>query len=132
MHIDIRANHNSVRMQRRDDTVGYPIFSDVFWCAMNDDYFKEQSRRVRGIADTADPFTKQRLLALVAAIPANFIIRKGGRWAAFSPPRWHRLHGISPEVKANIDRRLIIDGWVDEAAFGRLFVLQLAKARLPT
>lgn len=31
---------------------------------MNDDYFREQSRRVRAIADNADPFTKKRLLAL--------------------------------------------------------------------
>jgi hypothetical protein len=31
---------------------------------MNEDYFKEQSRRVRTIAENADPFTKKRLLAL--------------------------------------------------------------------
>jgi len=31
---------------------------------MNDEYFIEQSRRVRGLADEADPFTKKRLLAL--------------------------------------------------------------------
>ena len=31
---------------------------------MNEEYFKEQSRRVRAIADNADPFTKKRLLAL--------------------------------------------------------------------
>jgi hypothetical protein len=31
---------------------------------MNDEYFKEQSRRVRAIAEKADPFTKKRLLAL--------------------------------------------------------------------
>jgi hypothetical protein len=31
---------------------------------MNDEYFKEQSRRVRTIAENADPFTKKRLLAL--------------------------------------------------------------------
>ena len=31
---------------------------------MNDEYFIEQSRRVRSIADQADPFTKKRLLAL--------------------------------------------------------------------
>jgi len=31
---------------------------------MNEEYFKEQSRRVRKIAETADPFTKKRLLAL--------------------------------------------------------------------
>jgi len=31
---------------------------------MNDAYFEEQSRRVRAIADKADPFTKKRLLAL--------------------------------------------------------------------
>jgi hypothetical protein len=35
-----------------------------FWCDMNDEYFIEQSRRVRGLADKADPFTKKRLLAL--------------------------------------------------------------------
>jgi hypothetical protein len=31
---------------------------------MNEEYFKEQSRRVRAIAEKADPFTKKRLLAL--------------------------------------------------------------------
>jgi hypothetical protein len=31
---------------------------------MNDEYFKEQSRRVRAIADKADPSTRKRLLAL--------------------------------------------------------------------
>jgi hypothetical protein len=31
---------------------------------MNDEYFIEQSRRVRGLAEKADPFTKKRLLAL--------------------------------------------------------------------
>jgi hypothetical protein len=31
---------------------------------MNEEYFKEQSRRVRAIAENADPFTKKRLLAL--------------------------------------------------------------------
>ena len=31
---------------------------------MNEEYFKEQSRRVRTIAENADPFTKKRLLAL--------------------------------------------------------------------
>lgn len=31
---------------------------------MDDAYFEEQSRRVRALADKADPFTKKRLLAL--------------------------------------------------------------------
>jgi hypothetical protein len=31
---------------------------------MNEDYFKEQAKRVRDIASLADPFTKKRLLAL--------------------------------------------------------------------
>lgn len=31
---------------------------------MNEEYYKEQSRRVRSIAENADPFTKKRLLAL--------------------------------------------------------------------
>ena len=31
---------------------------------MNDDYFKEQAKRVRDIASLADPFTRKRLLAL--------------------------------------------------------------------
>jgi hypothetical protein len=31
---------------------------------MDEEYFKEQSRRVRTIAENADPFTKKRLLAL--------------------------------------------------------------------
>jgi hypothetical protein len=31
---------------------------------MNEEYFKEQSRRVRTIAENADPFTRKRLLAL--------------------------------------------------------------------
>ena len=31
---------------------------------MNDAYFKEQSQRIRAIADKADPFTKKRLLDL--------------------------------------------------------------------
>lgn len=38
---------------------------------MNDAYFKEQSRRVRAIADDADPFTKKRLLALAASYDAR-------------------------------------------------------------
>jgi len=38
---------------------------------MNDAYFKEQSRRVRAIADNADPFTKKRLLALAASYDAR-------------------------------------------------------------
>jgi hypothetical protein len=31
---------------------------------MDEEYFKEQSRRVRTIAENADPFTKRRLLVL--------------------------------------------------------------------
>jgi hypothetical protein len=31
---------------------------------MDEEYFKEQSRRVRKIAENADPLTKKRLLAL--------------------------------------------------------------------
>jgi len=38
---------------------------------MNDAYFKEQSRRVRAIADKADPFTKKRLLALADSYDAR-------------------------------------------------------------
>lgn len=38
---------------------------------MNDAYFKEQSRRVRAIADNADPFTKKRLLALADSYDAR-------------------------------------------------------------
>jgi hypothetical protein len=38
---------------------------------MNDEYFMEQSRRVRGIADKADPFTKKRLLALAESYDAR-------------------------------------------------------------
>ena len=38
---------------------------------MNDAYFKEQSRRVRAIADNADPFTKKRLLALAESYDAR-------------------------------------------------------------
>jgi len=38
---------------------------------MNDAYFKEQSRRVRAIADKADPFTKKRLLALAESYDAR-------------------------------------------------------------
>lgn len=38
---------------------------------MNDEYFTEQSRRVRGIADKADPFTKKRLLALAEIYDAR-------------------------------------------------------------
>ena len=38
---------------------------------MNDTYFKEQSRRVRAIADKADPFTKKRLLALAESYDAR-------------------------------------------------------------
>ena len=38
---------------------------------MNDEYFIEQSRRVRGLADEADPFTKKRLLALAESYDAR-------------------------------------------------------------
>ncbi|MBN8991601.1 MAG: hypothetical protein J0H42_25465 [Rhizobiales bacterium] len=38
---------------------------------MNDAYFKEQSQRVRAIADKADPFTKKRLLALAETYDAR-------------------------------------------------------------
>ena len=38
---------------------------------MNDEYFIEQSRRVRGIADQADPFTRKRLLALAESYDAR-------------------------------------------------------------
>jgi hypothetical protein len=38
---------------------------------MNEEYFKEQSRRVRSIAETADPFTKKRLLALAESYDAR-------------------------------------------------------------
>jgi len=38
---------------------------------MNDAYFKEQSRRVRMIAENADPFTKKRLLALAESYDAR-------------------------------------------------------------
>jgi hypothetical protein len=38
---------------------------------MNDEYFIEQSRRVRGLAEKADPFTKKRLLALAESYDAR-------------------------------------------------------------
>jgi hypothetical protein len=38
---------------------------------MNDEYFSEQSRRVRSIADKADPFTKKRLLVLAESYDAR-------------------------------------------------------------
>jgi hypothetical protein len=38
---------------------------------MNDEYFIEQSRRVRRIADQADPFTKKRLIALAESYDAR-------------------------------------------------------------
>lgn len=38
---------------------------------MNDEYFKEQSQRVRAIAEKADPFTKKRLLALADSYDAQ-------------------------------------------------------------
>jgi hypothetical protein len=38
---------------------------------MNDEYFIEQSRRVRGLAENADPFTKKRLLALAESYDAR-------------------------------------------------------------
>jgi hypothetical protein len=38
---------------------------------MNDEYFSEQSKRVRAIADKADPFTKKRLLALAESYDAR-------------------------------------------------------------
>jgi len=38
---------------------------------MNDEYFIEQSRRVRGLAEMADPFTKKRLLALAESYDAR-------------------------------------------------------------
>ena len=38
---------------------------------MNDEYFIEQSRRVRGLAEKADPFTKKRLLTLAESYDAR-------------------------------------------------------------
>ena len=38
---------------------------------MNDAYFREQSQRVRAIADKADPFTRKRLLALAESYDAR-------------------------------------------------------------
>jgi len=38
---------------------------------MNEEYFKEQSLRVRTIAENADPFTKKRLLALAESYDAR-------------------------------------------------------------
>ena len=38
---------------------------------MDDKYFREQAARVRAIADTADPFTKKRLLALAERYDAG-------------------------------------------------------------
>jgi len=38
---------------------------------MNDECFIERSRRVRAIADKADPFTKKRLLALAESYDAR-------------------------------------------------------------
>jgi len=38
---------------------------------MNDAYFREQSHRVRAIADKADPFTRKRLLALAESYEAR-------------------------------------------------------------
>jgi hypothetical protein len=38
---------------------------------MTDEYFKDQARIVRGIADMADPFTKKRLLALASSYDAR-------------------------------------------------------------
>jgi hypothetical protein len=38
---------------------------------MNDEYFTEQASRVRSMAETADPFTKKRLLALAETYDAK-------------------------------------------------------------
>jgi hypothetical protein len=38
---------------------------------MNEEYFKEHSRRVRAIAENAAPFTKKRLLALAEGYDAR-------------------------------------------------------------
>jgi hypothetical protein len=48
---------------------------------MNDEYFKEQSNRVRAMADKADPFTKKRLLALAESYDARL-----GRPSRATPP----------------------------------------------
>ena len=42
--------------------------------------------------------------------------------------RWHRLHGISPEVQASNDGELTYrsSGLNGEAAFGRLFLCEFA------
>ena len=55
---------------------------------MKDEYFIEQSRRVRELADKADPFTKKRLLALADSYDARV-----GRPSRATPPL--------PSVKMN-------------------------------
>lgn len=38
---------------------------------MNEEYFKEQAKQVRSMADKADPFIKKRLLALAESYDAK-------------------------------------------------------------
>lgn len=43
---------------------------------MDDDYLRERARVIREIAETADPFTRGRLLALASKYDARLMQRK--------------------------------------------------------
>jgi hypothetical protein len=56
---------------------------------MNEPFYKERARQVRAIAETADPFTRKRLLEL-----AN-------RYEGSTPRRLTRLPTVSVEDNSN-------------------------------
>src|SRR5260370_30510594 len=72
---DVRLSHLTIRKLGDDSTSG-PIAGlyslDLLILVPHERaYFKEQSRRVRAIADNAAPLTKKRLLALAASYDAR-------------------------------------------------------------
>ena len=77
---------------------------------MDEEYFKEQSRRVRTIAENADPFTKKRLLALAESYDSRL-----GR-----PSRATRqLQQLPVDNKTQTDRHNGRDpGWKDGGKTG--------------
>ena len=73
---------------------------------MNDEYFIEQSRRVRGLAEMADPFTKKRLLALAESYDARLArpsraIRQLPSIAISNEPHSDEYSGGGDTVKSN-------------------------------
>jgi hypothetical protein len=57
----------------------------LFEGVMNAEYFKEQAARVRSLADRADPFTKERLLALAERYDGRRVLRSQSGHARQTP-----------------------------------------------